>query len=634
MSDVIRLLPDALANQIAAGEVVQRPASVVKELLENAIDAGATQIKLVVKEAGRTLIQVTDNGVGMTETDLRMAFERHATSKIRQTEDLFQIQTMGFRGEALASIAAVAQVEVKTRQQQSDLGSHLVIEGSKVIKQEPCQCAVGTVFSVKNLFYNVPARRNFLKKNSVEMRHVLEEFQRVAMAHPELFFSLHHNGNEVFHLPPGKLRQRLVGIFGNASNKKLVPVNEDTDALRINGFVGKPEFAKKGKGEQFFFVNNRFIKSGYLHHAVMGAYEELLPKDVTPLYVLFIDIDPARIDINVHPTKQEIKFDDERLVYNYLKVSVRHALGQYSITPTLDFDVEGSFNPNFSSSAKIDTLSNTQQNFERSNARHRDADRPITFGGADKPRRESRNLQNWQALYDGLDQDFGEAESLPSKVNDDTDAGPVTIESKWNDEAPIDDAQGSFSTQAKAPYQIHHTYIVSQLKSGYVLIDQQAAHERILYEQYLALFQQQQLGTQQLLFPETVTVSTVDAEMLRSLLPDINQLGFDVREFGQDSFVVHGVPADMAQSGGVQRVFESLIEQFQLNTELRLQLHDNLARSLARSAATKRGQPLTDAEMQALIDKLFACAMPYKAPNGRKCFQTYYLEDLEREFRN
>ena len=640
MSDVIRLLPDALANQIAAGEVVQRPASVVKELLENAIDAGATQVKLVVKDAGKALIQVTDNGVGMTETDLRMAFERHATSKLAQTEDLFRIQTMGFRGEALASIAAVAQVEVKTRQQKNDLGSHLCIEGSEVKKQEPCQCAVGTSFSVKNLFFNVPARRNFLKSHTVEMKHVLEEFQRVAMAHHDVFFSLHHNGNEVFHLPPGNLRQRLVGIFGHASNKKLVPVNEDTDALRINGFVGKPEFAKKGRGEQFFFVNNRFIKSGYLHHAVMGAYEELLPKDVTPLYVLFIRIDPARIDINVHPTKQEIKFDDERLVYNYLKVSVRHALGQYSITPTLDFDVEGSFNPNLSGGSRDNfnlggnpstSGGNSQRTFERSN-RGQDRNGPVPFGPP-RTQRDSNNLQNWQALYRSLDEAADERETLPSKVNDDADQGPVTIESKWNDEAPLDDAQGSFSTQTKPPYQIHNTYIISQLKSGYVLIDQQAAHERILYEQYLALFEQRQLGTQQLLFPETVTVGTADAEMLRELLPEINQLGFDVREFGQDSFVVHGVPADMTQTGGVQRVFESLIEQFQLNTELRLQLHDNLARSLARSAATKRGTPLTEAEMQRLIDKLFACQLPYKAPNGRQCFQTYYLEDLERAFR-
>ena len=329
MADVIRLLPDSIANQIAAGEVIQRPASVVKELMENSIDAGSTQIKLIIKDAGKTLIQVIDDGCGMSETDARMSFERHATSKIRAAKDLFSIKTMGFRGEAMASIAAIAQVEMKTRKHNEDVGVRLTIEGSEIKSQELCQCNAGTSLAIKNLFYNVPARRNFLKTTTVEMRHIIDEFQRVALANSDIFFSLHHNGIEVFHLPESNLRQRIVNIFGQNSNKKLVPVLEETDALRLEGFVGKPEFAKKTRGEQFFFVNRRFIKSGYLNHALMGAYEDVLPKDTYPLYVIFIEIDPARIDINVHPTKQEIKFDDERLVYNYLKVSVRHALGQY-----------------------------------------------------------------------------------------------------------------------------------------------------------------------------------------------------------------------------------------------------------------------------------------------------------------
>ena len=338
MSDIIQLLPDSIANQIAAGEVIQRPASAVKELLENAIDAGATEIQLVLKEAGKLLIQVVDNGKGMSDTDARMSFERHATSKIKNANDLFALTTMGFRGEALASIAAIAQVELKTRQEGQELGTKIIIEGSKVLSQEPCQCQVGTSISIKNLFFNVPARRNFLKSNSVENRHIIDEFSRVALANSNVFFSLHHNQNELYHLPIGNLRQRIVGVLGNNGNKKLVPMSEETDVVKFSGFVSKPEYAKKTRGEQFFFVNNRFIKSGYLHHAIMNAYEDLLPENSYPLYVIFMELDPKIIDVNVHPTKQEIKFEDEKIIYNYLRVATRHALGQYSITPTLDFD--------------------------------------------------------------------------------------------------------------------------------------------------------------------------------------------------------------------------------------------------------------------------------------------------------
>ena len=343
MADVIQLLPESVANQIAAGEVVQRPASVVKELLENAVDAGAARIKLIVRDAGKTLIQVMDDGCGMSEMDARMSFERHATSKIRDAKDLFRINTMGFRGEALASIAAVAQVELRTRQAMDELGTRIVIEDSTVKIQEPCQCPAGTSLSVKNLFYNVPARRNFLKADPVEMRHIMDEFQRLAMAHPDLFFSLQHNDQELYHLPPGNLRQRVVKIFGEVVNKKLVPVQQETEILRISGFVGKPDYFKKARGEQMFFVNKRYIKSPYLHQAVVSAFEDLLPSDAFPLYVLFLEIDPARIDINVHPTKQEIKFDDEKLIFNYLKVTVKHALGSHNVTPSLDFEQEPAF---------------------------------------------------------------------------------------------------------------------------------------------------------------------------------------------------------------------------------------------------------------------------------------------------
>ncbi|MCB0633464.1 MAG: DNA mismatch repair endonuclease MutL, partial [Lewinella sp.] len=402
MADVIQLLPDAIVNKIAAGEVIQRPASVVKELMENAIDAGSSSVKLVVKDSGKTLIQVIDDGCGMSETDARMALERHATSKIRQAEDLFAIRTMGFRGEAMASIAAVAQMEIRTRRRQDELGTRILIEGSEIKTQEACQCDAGTSISVKNLFFNIPVRRNFLKSNTVEMRHILDEFQRIALANPDIFFSLHHNNTEVFHLPPSNLRQRVVNVFGTPYNKRLVPVEEETDAMKLSGFISKPEFAKKTRGEQFFFVNQRFIKSAYLNHAVLTAYEDLLPSDTYPLYVVFIDIDPGKIDINVHPTKQEIKFEDDRLIYNYLKVAIRHSLGKYKVMPTLDFDQEGSF-----SSVRIKPISPTRpatiSTFklgERASSGKSGGSRPDTD---DSPRQKS-NLENWESLYEGLEE--------------------------------------------------------------------------------------------------------------------------------------------------------------------------------------------------------------------------------------
>ncbi len=637
MADIIQLLPESIANQIAAGEVVQRPASVVKELLENSIDSGATQIKLIVKESGKSLIQVIDNGCGMSETDARMSFERHATSKIRSAQDLFAIRTMGFRGEAMASIAAIAQVEMRTRLHKNELGNKLVVEASELVAQEPCQCTAGTNISVKNLFYNVPARRNFLKSNAVEMRHILDEFQRVALANTDIFFSLHHNGSEIFHLPPTNLRQRIVGIFGNTANQKLVPVNEDTDVISISGFIGKPEFARKTRGEQLFFVNQRFIKSGYLHHAVMMAYEELLPKDTFPMYVIFFEIDPARIDINVHPTKQEIKFDDERMIYNYLKVAVRHALGRHNVTPTLDFDQETSFSAsrNFGLPFKV----GTQEDFEREMSQEGRGTVGISSkinapqrGGTFSPssEREESNLQNWQQLFKGLDDLKGNQEP-PFDRNDDSEA--ITIQSKWSGEDELDDENGSFSQQKKEPYQIHASYIVSQIKSGFILIDQQAAHERILYERYLADMENKDSPTQKELFPKTIDLSPADAAVMQEILPELNSLGFDIQDFGNNSFIVHGIPANLVGHNNQVRIIETLLQQFQQNLELKLSTNDNIARSAARSAAIKRGQILDVKEMQELIDKLFACAMPFKSPSGRSCFLTYELEELEEQFK-
>lgn len=621
MADIIQLLPDSIANQIAAGEVIQRPASVVKELMENAIDSGATSVKLIIKEAGKSLIQVIDNGCGMSETDARMSFERHATSKIRMAKDLFAIRTMGFRGEALASIAAIAQVEMRTRQHSEDLGTRLLIENSEVKTQEACQCNAGTSFSIKNLFFNVPARRNFLKSNTVEMRHILDEFQRIAIAHSDVFFSLHHNGTEIFHLQASNLRQRLVNIFGNNSNKKLVPVQEETDALKLYGFVGKPDFAKKTRGEQLFFVNQRFIKSGYLNHAILGAYEDLLQKDTYPLYVIFIEIDPSRIDINVHPTKQEIKFDDERLVYNYLKVSVRHALGQYSITPSLDFDQEVTF----SRSHNFGLPTAQPQSDYQENSPYRESSAGNNFQ-KDSSGLQRNNLQNWQKLYEGLDEFDQQSENENPKDS-------ITLESNWAGDDELDDSKNTFSKQQKAPHQIHNSYIVSQIKSGFMLIDQQAAHERILYERYLEVLEQEESFTQKELFPKTFVLPPADAAILKEILEQINQLGFDIQEFGQDAFIIHGIPADMRTGQDEQKIIEGLLEQYKSNIEFKLDIKENIAQSMSKSSAIKRGQTLTDEEMQELIDKLFACSTPFKSPTGRNCFVTIEMDELERRFK-
>ncbi|MGB0863581.1 MAG: DNA mismatch repair endonuclease MutL [Saprospiraceae bacterium] len=625
MADIIQLLPDSIANQIAAGEVIQRPASVVKELIENAIDAGSTSIKLVIKDAGKTLIQVIDNGSGMSGTDARMCFERHATSKIKKAADLFSIHTKGFRGEAMASIAAIAQVEMKTRLEIEDLGSKIVIEGSEVKKQEPCQAPKGTTLSIKNLFFNVPARRKFLKSNPVEMRYIMDEFQRLAISHPDIFFSLHHNNIEMFHLPPGSLRQRIVGVLGANTNKKLVPISEDTDILKLSGFVGKPEFAKKTRGEQLFFVNNRFIKSSYLNHAVMLAYEELLPKDTYPLYVIFMEMNPNRIDINVHPTKQEIKFEDERLVYNYLKVAVRHSLGQHSIMPTLDFEQLPAFNTqNIGIPSGESSFSNKGSDFSK-NFKNSNAPKPASLFGGDRERQQS-NAVNWQKLYEGL-----------NEFETDTNEGQqsVTIPSKWEDEkemnTSLESEDASFGISRK-PYQIHNTYIVSHIKSGFLLIDQHTAHQRILYEQYVDKFKgQETVSKQQLLFPKTLRFSALDADLLKNMLPAINLLGFDMQEFGKETFVVHAIPTHLKNADELS-IIEHLLEQYKSNQDLELDVRDNLARAMARSTAIKRGKEMTTEEMQILTDQLFACRVPYKGPNGKSCFKSYDLERLKKDF--
>ena len=636
MSDIIKLLPDSLANQIAAGEVVQRPASAVKELLENALDAGATQIKLIIKDAGKTLIQVVDNGSGMSETDARMCFERHATSKITTVDDLFKLHTFGFRGEAMASIAAVAQVSMRTRPANQELGTHLVIEGSVVRVQESCQTAVGTNISVKNLFYNVPARRQFLKADPIENRHIIDEFQHVALANPDVHFSLFNNEVEVFDLPPAPLRKRIVGIFGNTYNDKLVPVEESSiDFLKINGFVGKPDSARKTRGEQFFFVNDRFIRSSYLNHAVASAYDELLSAKTFPFYVLFLDIDPQRIDVNVHPTKQEIKFDDEKAIYALLHAAVRRALSKNSITPSLDFDqdpiITAAFQQTNQPKAPLPL-----PNFGQSGKKNEEQP---TFGQSFN-REKNAVPRNWKDIYTIMEQHNVQNSDFDTEQNNEQnnqqqlpETSTITLQSNFNNQVTL--LPTDADSTASAPYQLHRQYIVSQIQSGFMLIDQQAAHERILFEKYTQQLENAHRSTQQLLFPKTLELPRADAELLKQLLPDIIALGYDIQEFGQNSFVLHGIPADLTHAdANEQRSIEQLLEQYQQQAaDLKLDRRTLLARSMAYNRCIKKVQTLSPTEMEVLIDQLFACQTPYITPNSRPTFITYSLNDIEKQFK-
>lgn len=624
MSDIIKLLPDSVANQIAAGEVVQRPVSVVKELLENAIDAAGRTIKLILKDAGKTLIQVVDDGIGMSETDARLCFERHATSKIQRAEDLFAIRTMGFRGEAMAAIASVAQVELRTKKRDQELGTRVVIEGSKVLEQSPCQTAVGTSVSVKNLFFNIPARRQFLKSDSIELRHIVEEFQQIALAHCDLFFSLHHNEERLFHLPPAPLRQRIVHLFGNKINEKLIPIEERTDVLGISGYIGKPEYAKKTRGEQYFFVNNRFIRSNYLHHAVMSAYEDLLPVKHYPFYAIFLDIDPARIDVNVHPTKQEIKFDDERLVYNYLRVTARHGLAQSHHTPQIDFDTEPAIDKHLDAS-KLQPDSDAPLYTQLPVLKHQD-DRSERQTGNNDSRRERNplyesNLRNWERLYEGLGKEGGEGGDAPEDHQ--TFASKLSVEPALFDQ----DAGGI----QKEPYQLHNQLIISPIKSGFMVIDQNAAHRRILYERYLDIYRNREALPQQELFPHTIQLSPADAALLKSMLDELQQLGLVVEALSGNAFVVQALPAEW-QAGNLQTLLEDLLEQHKQNLQLRLGLHESLARSMAGYSAIPAGKALERREMQLLIDQLFACSLPHLTPCGRKTFFVMDLSELLARF--
>jgi len=611
LTDIIQLLPDNIANQIAAGEVIQRPASAVKELLENAVDAGATGIQLIITDAGKSLIQVIDNGNGMSETDARMAFERHATSKIKVIEDLFKIKTMGFRGEALASIAAVAQVELKTRKAENELGTFIEIENSMVLKQEPCAFAVGTSISMKNLFFNVPARRNFLKSNAAEMRHIVDEFIRVAMAFPQIFFSLTSNGQQVFYLESGNLKQRIIQILGNQYNAKMVSVHEETDYMNIYGFVGKPETAKKTRGDQYFFVNSRFIKSAYLNHAVNSAFENMIAKDSFPSYVLFIDLDPSQIDINVHPTKQEIKFEDEKIIYAFVQAAVKHALAQFSIAPSLDFtlnaeiqNLEAVNKPFTAEKKEAAASSNLFKTFTQKNQAH-------FF-----EKNDQNELKHWKDFF------------VPS-----TSEGVFksTIENSRL-EFEMQNVTSAFNIQHATFLHLHNTYIIAATNNGFILVHQQLAHERILYEKFSAASHGQQMPAQKSLFPITLELAAADAVLLTELLPDLSVIGYQIEPFGSNSFVIQASPADVLQ-GNEKNAIELLIEQFKhFSSEVKFSKREKLIRCMSRQQAIKAGQTLSQKEMQTLVEALFECKTPNVTASGAPTYLEFKEDYLDRMF--
>jgi DNA mismatch repair protein MutL len=607
LPDIIQLLPDNIANQIAAGEVIQRPASAVKELLENAVDAGADEIKLLVNDAGKALIQVIDNGRGMSETDARMAFERHATSKIKNIEDLFRIKTMGFRGEALASIAAVGQVELKTKRAEDETGVYIEIENSRVIKQEPVAAPEGTSIAMKNLFFNVPARRNFLKSNAAELRHIVDEFIRVAMSFPEIFFSLSSNGQQVFHLEKGTMKQRIMQLLGNSYNAKLVPVQEHTDYMNIYGFVGKPGTAKKTRGDQFFFVNNRFIKSAYLNHAVMNAFEEMIAKDSFPMYTLFIDLDPSQVDINVHPTKQEIKFEDEKIIYAFVQSAVRHALAQFSITPTLDFELDPSIQ-------SLDAVSKPFTEEKKSSASASSLYKTFTQKNQSHFIESKSELKHWKATDAALTDD-----GLPLIQGETAKAQQLYTS---NEQRPATDNL----------FQVHNSFIVAQTNKGYYLIHQQNAHERILYERFSLALAGKPIATQQSLFPATMELAAADAVLLHELLPDLNQLGYMLEPFGNNSFVIQGTPADV-DNGNEKKAIEKMLEQYKhFSSELKFGKREKLLRSLALQQSIRAGASLTEKEMKALVEELFACQTPNITPNGKPTYLEFKKDELDKLF--
>jgi len=611
MSDIIQLLPDHVANQIAAGEVVQRPASIVKELLENAIDAGATEIKLLIKDAGKTLVQVIDNGKGMSTTDARLAFERHATSKIRTAEDLFSLNTKGFRGEALASIAAIAHVELKTKQTDQELGTLLKIEGNSIQHQDVIATPTGTSIAVKNLFFNIPARRNFLKSNSVEMRHIMDEFNRVALTHPSVIFDFYNNDSETLNLNNSNLRQRIVAIFGKKINEKLVPIEESTDIIKITGFISKPEFAKKKRGEQFFFVNNRFIKNGYLHHAVINAFTELLPSGYHPSYFLYLIVPPNTIDINIHPTKTEIKFDNEQALYAILRSTVKHSLGQYNVAPVLDFNRDATMDVpyHFKNKTSVSTPQiqvNPDFNpFEQDNK-------------ASSTNYNKLKVAPWESLYVDTEVDKKDLHNI------EVDAQIVNRELFDNSDYEI----------KSKTHQVHHKYILSVIKSGVVFINQNLAHQRILYEELLRKMTIDDITSQQLLFPLELVFNLFDIGLCKEIQSDLESIGFQFSSITDDTIILNGIPSSVDQNK-LQGLFEELFEAIKNEIpESSFSQLDTIAKSLAKSLAIKNGQKLSTMEQEQLLAQLFSCKEPNLSPFGKKTYITLSSEEIQLKFDN
>lgn len=618
MSSIIQLLPDHVANQIAAGEVVQRPASVVKELLENAVDAKATDIKLILKDAGKSLVQVIDNGVGMSVTDARLCFERHATSKIRYAEDLFALSTKGFRGEALASIAAIAHVELKTKMEQDELGTNIVIEGSKFITQEPCVLPKGTSFSVKNLFFNIPARRNFLKSDTVELRHIIDEFHRVALAHPNIQFTMYHNGSEIYNLPSSNYRQRIVNTFSGKTNEKLVPVKEETEIVTIEGFVGKPEFSKKNRGEQFFFVNNRFIKSGYLHHAVMAAFEGLLKDGAQPSYFLYLNVPPNTIDINIHPTKTEIKFDDEHSLYAILRSTIKHSLGQFNVAPILDFDRDPNLDTPYQYKNKEAEYPTIQVDSSFNPFADEKPVKSTSSYSSGSSYKKSEVQPSWESLYVGLEQIQGE------------EFGTSSFETEAVSSSLFDDVETEH--EAGRTFQIHKKYIFSTIKSGMMVINQGRAHQRILYEEFLTNITVNKAPSQQLLFPLELFYSVNEIEMIKELQVSLEALGFIFETIKNDSLIISGIPVRATESQVSIVIDDLLNDLYQGISTDSYSLNDSIAKSLSKCLAIKTGTYLTEKEQESLVNNLFACKEPNITPFNKPTFITLSVDDLDKKF--
>ncbi len=612
MPDIIHLLTDSVANQIAAGEVIQRPASIIKELVENAVDSGSTEIKIIIKEAGKSLVQVIDNGCGMSDTDARLAFERHATSKISKAEDLFLIRTMGFRGEALASIAAIAQVELKTRKKEDEIGTHIRIAGSNVESQEPVSCPAGTNIIVKNLFFNIPARRKFLKTNTTELRHIMVEFQRIALTLPEISFSLYHNDSEIYNLPVVQsLPQRISGIYGRGISPNLIPVKTETTIVAIKGYIGKPEFARKTYGEQYLFVNQRFMRHPYFHKAVMEAYHEILPPETFPSYFLYFKIDPGHIDINIHPTKTEIKFEDERAIWQIIHASIREALGKFNIVPSLDFNTEGAIDiPVLRKGQGADTPQieyNPSFNpFEDQKAANAYQDRTSPL--------EKENLTNWDQLYSGLEQTNPDHQAIES--GESTGQGSLALN----------------ETNVQI-FQFKAKYILTPVKSGLMIIDQKRAHEKILYESYLSLIKTGKAHIQKSLFPESIELSQEDYVLLKDLMEDLNHLGFDINDLGNRSVIVNGYPPEVDERS-IPELIDSILEQYKTTaSDLVQKQSEKIAVSLAKTASIPYGKILNIEEMRNFIDQLFACSTPNYTPTGKTIISMISLEEFEKRFK-